>query len=106
MAESDREPDDLTMQIYKVFGEVLVDGQSAVEIARLVIRSRFGPEELARQEPLQTEDGADHWVIVGAATPDFLGQHSGALVSGRVEIEISKSDGRIRKFALNGHIAP
>lgn len=94
------------MMIYKALAEVLVTADVALEFARLLLSARLGERGLQQQEPLEIADSGDFWTIVGKAMPNYVGRDRGALVDGRAEIEISKYDGRIWKFAINGHIAP
>lgn len=63
-------------------------------------------DELDRQEPLSIDDSGDYWPITGKGVPDNSMVPSGALLLGHAQIEISKSDGRIWKFAVTGHMAP
>ena len=55
MDEKGSKSEDHTMMIYKVLREILVDRESALEIARILLRARYGADELARQEPLKPE---------------------------------------------------
>jgi NTF2 fold immunity protein of polymorphic toxin system component len=92
------------MQIYKIFDEVLVNQDTAIGFARLLLEARFGAGELAHQEPLSITDSGKYWTILGSGKPVFEGAQPGSVANGRAEFEISKYDGRIWKFAVDGHI--
>jgi hypothetical protein len=98
--------EDRGIYLCKVLGEVLVNVETAIEFSRLLLRARYSAAELARQEPLNISDSGKYWTILGQAKPNYEGAEPGTLVNGRAEIEISKFDGRIWKFVVNGHIAP
>lgn len=102
----DGREEDHGIYLRKVLGEVLVNAETAIAFARLLLRANRSAAELALQEPLAISDSGKYWTILGQAKPNYEGAQPGALVNGRAEIEISKYDGRIWKFAVNGHIVP
>ena len=107
MTKSEDKVDDLTMYLYKTLGETLVSRETATEFARLLIKDRFGVDELLRQEPLTVADHEQTWLITGSGTSLYGdGLPEGTLRRGRAVVEISKADGQIFQFAVEGHILP
>ncbi len=98
---------DSSMQLLSIMGQHLVARETALEVAKLLLRDNYGQAELDSQLPLTITDGGDCWMIRGckrrnmrAATPandvreaDFV-------------ITITKSDCRVLKLAFEGALTP
>ncbi|MGZ5851894.1 MAG: NTF2 fold immunity protein [Hyphomicrobium sp.] len=107
MCEHDNAKPDLTMELYRAVGERLVSRTTALAIAELIVRDRFGQGELDRQMPLEIRGQDDTWIITGNGLPDVpAGTPSGALKTGSLPMKISQLDGRILNFSLAGYIVP
>lgn len=103
MHEFDGREYDLSMYLYLMVGEKLITRETALAIARMVLRDRFGSEEVDHQEPFHVEERGDTWVVVGNGVPDWNdGRPREALRYGRAEVILSQHDGRIVKLAVNG----
>jgi len=95
------------MELYSAIGEKLVSRETALGIAALVVKDRFGQSEFDRQLPLQIREQDEAWIITGSARSDVpAGTPSGALKRGKLLMTISQLDGRILNFGLAGHIVP
>lgn len=67
MAESRRHPDPLFLtEFASVFGGVVRDGDTAIGIARVVIRSFHGEATVQAQEPFVAEDAGSYFWVIGA----------------------------------------
>ena len=94
---------DISMYLLTTLGGELITLATAREIAKLVLRDRYGQEELDRQSPLNVEADGDNWIVKGSHKPEFNdGQEPGVSRQGHLVMSISKGDGRILKFAFAG----
>ncbi|MGZ5851895.1 MAG: NTF2 fold immunity protein [Hyphomicrobium sp.] len=62
---------DLPMYLYLMVGEKLITRATALVIAKMLLRDRFGAEEVDHQEPFHVEEQGDAWVIAGNGVPDW-----------------------------------
>lgn len=81
-----------------LMGPLLNDAAIAETFAALILKRLYGEAELSRQQPLQTIDRGQDWVVMGSyQEPDRLPG------TGAWFIRVRKSDCRVEQF---GHYHP
>jgi hypothetical protein len=84
-----------SMFLRRISGDKLISMQTALEIARLVLRDNGGQSELDENEPLSAAEDGDTWVVQGGASTTPVKGPSGLLLNGRFKMRISQFDGQI-----------
>jgi hypothetical protein len=76
---------------------LIISAAAAAGIAEIVGKGVYGDEEIERQKPFIISEKGDVWYVRGVARrPRFGGP---MIFSGNLEIEISKTDGRIVRIS-------
>lgn len=92
----------VSMLAYRGFGQKLITRETALELAKALLKNAFGPDELERQGQLtavEIEEG--WWLVAGSPARRSGGEAYEMAPSGPVEIEISQFNCRIRKLTFN-----
>ncbi len=88
MANATESPSMAFQQILS--GGVINNRDVALEVARAIIKSLYGMDELAKQEPLYTSETKDEWIVYGSFNKDRREEGLG-----QISINIKKRDAQI-----------
>jgi NTF2 fold immunity protein len=72
---------------------IVKDGETAIELAEVIIRHQHGSQFLKLQQPLSVKDDGDNWIIDGA--PDALDSSNH---TGPMHIKLMKADASVLSF--------
>lgn len=77
--------------IFRVLnGDMVRDAATALDLAKTLLRHRYGEDMLKAQQPLSAHDAGDFWMIEG--TPEAVDPVSNA---GQVRLRINKADASV-----------
>jgi len=79
-----------------VYGDLIKDKETAIALAEVLIKSKFGDQVLAIQRPLNATADDDFWVVEGSVTKDPK-----KALEGPVILRINKADLAVEEFYLH-----
>jgi hypothetical protein len=79
-----------------VYGDLIKDKETAIALAELLIKSKFGDQVLTAQRPLNAKTDGDFWIVEGSVTKD-----STQSLEGPVILRVNKADLTVEEFYLH-----
>ncbi len=99
MTASDADRNASSMWLHKSLGRKLISADTAIQIARLVTRERYGQMEVDRNEPLKVVAAGDTWDDTGSQNESFDAEHPrDPAWGGPLRMQISQFDGQIVEY--------
>jgi hypothetical protein len=76
-----------------IHGDLVENGKAAIELVEILVRNKFGDEELQEQQPFVPRDGGQVWIVGGSKNKDRLVEGHGRMV-----IMVNKAHAKIESL--------
>ena len=101
MSATEKGSEQVSILAYRGFDQKLISRETALELAKAILKDAFGDAEAARQGQLTAVEAEGWWRITGSPQRRTGGAYESASNNRAVEMEISQFDCRIRKLTFD-----